>query len=429
MPPNICIILVVFLWEGDDFVEEQEQLQILAERFESYLTGSDKKYDSSQMINSIISTIVQYFDCDYNKLIEALESLAHMKNIDEYTKYSDVLNVFDVSNTTSQISVKGFLSKGSPIIFFYVGDNENPSGVIKTRFDDGSDFYSVEISNNPDALALFKKDDFKLANSYVFVDEFEYADDKCVATRNIYAETDASQKDMFKILDVADVADEHKNFMVLLNNAMNDKGIDLTKISGFGADILFLSFYDEVKNMCKNENLLPLGDLVYLINETIYPEKENFQIKESALISKINLSAANENENQQKKGTFDVVIDGKQCTYVIVKSEKYFSAEVYEGDKKVCGAMIISSADGFSFFRSNGDFAEDGISSFVINVSENKVKLMTIEGNQDKKKPCRKIETLVSFESDGAIKMTSFDSRESKVKKKKNIQTKVGLGE
>ena len=410
-------------------MSEQEKLLILAEKLESYLTNNEKKYDSSQMINSIISTIVQYFDCDYTKLIEALESLAHMREIDEFTKYSDVENIFDVSNSKNQIAVKGFISKGSPILFFYLGNNENPSGVVKTNFDEKTDVFSIEVSNNADALATYKKEDVNLSNSYVVVDEFEYSSDKCVTTRNIYAETDSSEKDMFRILDVSDIADEHKNFMVLLNNAMSRKGIDLTKLSGFGADILFLSFYDEIKKMCKNEELLPLADLVYLVNETIYPASQEVKVHNSKLISMIDSLSLEGSEKEQKKFSFNVEIDGKSYKYDVVRSEKYFSVEVFDGSVKVCGAMIVSSADGFSFFRSNGNFAEEEISSFVINVSDNKVKLMTIEGNQDKKKACRKIESLVSFASDGSIKLTSSDSKKAKVKKRKNAQVKVGLGE
>lgn len=414
-------------------MSEQEYLISLSEKLSSYLTNDDKKYDSTQMINSIITSIVQYFDCDYLKLIEALESLIHMRNIGEFTKYSDVENRFDISTTKRSLSVKGFLSKGKPILFFYIGDNENPHGIVKTISENGKDIYSVEISNNADVLANYKKDTSNLANSYIIVDEFEYASKECKVTKNVYAETDSTEKGMLKIMDIPDILDEHKNFIILLNNAMSDKGIDLTKISGFGADILFLSFYDEINNMCKDTKILPLKDLVYLINETIYPEKLQPQSTSSDLIDKLQFGETNNDSIEQKKFLFVRNVDGKELRYEVVKSEKYLSIEVFEGDVKICSSMIVSTADGFSFFRSSGNKQASAsfsdVPSFVINVSENKMKLMTIESGEIKKGDGRKFEALIVFENNGAIKLASSDSKVSKSKTKPKVTTNAGLGE
>ena len=393
------------------------------------MTNDDKKYDASQMIESVISSIVQYFSCDYAKLIDALESLIHMRDIDEYTKYSDIENTFDISDSKINVTVKGFLSKGKPILFFYVGDNENPSGIVKTSSEDKKDIYSIEISNSTEVLSSYKKDMADLTNSYVFVNEFAYEGDVCTTTHKILAETDSNNQMTFDVLDTAEVEDEHKNFIILLNNAMAKSGLNFSKLSGFGADILFLSFYDEVKNLCENDELLPLGDLIHIINETIYPEKKQIDGFNSVLVDAIGGESLVLDENQQKKFSFMINYAGKDYRYEIVKSEKYFSVEVFDGADKISGAMIVSSADGFSFIRSNGSLTSTDIASIVINVSENKLKFMTIDAGQDKKSKYRKIETVLSFSPDGAIKLESSDMKTQKVKKNKNVLSKVTLGD
>lgn len=396
---------------------EQEYLDVLAEKLSEYLTDDKKEYDSTQMINSIITSIIQYFDCDYQKLIDALDELIEMKNSNYSTKYAEEANKFDISNTT-KLSIKGFISKGHPILFFYYNDDPNPYGIVKAVSQEGKDVYSVEISNNSNALANYKKDKSSLDNCYVFVDEYEYEEGILKSTKNIYAKTvNNDVPGMFSYYDFPEYLEEYKNFLILLNNALSNSKIDISKMSGFGADILFLSFYDIVNELCGSANVLPLKDIVYLINQTIYDDKVVFGKPESDVLKQIDLVSIFGEDALQKRVCFDADVDGKNLRYEVVKSEKYLSVEVFDGDDKICGNIIVASPEGFSFFRSNtkNEIGEKFIPSFVINFSNDKIKFVTINDDFLKNKNGRRYETLISFEENGEMNISSSDEIYSRV--------------
>lgn len=409
-------------------MNEQDYLDVLAKRLNSYLTNEDKKYDSTLMINSIISSIIQYFECDYQKLIDAIETLNHMKNIGTFTRYSDVENVFDVSSQT-ELSVKGFLSKGKPILFFYKENDENPYGIIKTETKNGKDIYSIEISNNPDTLAYYKRDFVASGDTYVFAETYEYDSESLKTKRSVFAETgeDMGKLDVFSMTDSEK---EYRNLLLLIRNALSEN-LDFNEISGFGMDILFLSFYDSIKSLCKKESIFSLEDMLYLANETIYPENKNLVKPYSQLVNNIEKQKLIELEiGEQKKFSFVLNIDGKDIEYRIVRSEKYLSVDAFENDKKLSGYMIVSSVDGFSFFRLNGNYvdekSENYIPSFVIHFVGNQIKFMSIEDKENKSLPTKTFDTLITFGDDGKIKLESQDINISKVLKNQNLSVQVG---
>ena len=408
---------------------EQEYLTVLADRLEIYLTHEDKNYNSTQMINSIITSIIQYFDCDYQKLIDALDELIEMKNSNYSTKYAEEANKFDISNTT-KLSVKGFISKGHPVLFFYYNDDPNPYGVVKAVSQDGKDVYSVEISNNSESLSTYKRKDSVLDDSYVFVDEYEYSSEGFRSTKNVYAQAGKSkQLENLDFYNMPEIVDEYKNFVFLLYNAMGKNKADPTNISGFGADILFLSFYDIVKELCGNGNVLTLADIVYFINQTIYDGKGDVKKPDSKiadLVDEVEVS----NKALQKRVIFDTEIDGKILRYEVIKSEKYLSIEVYDEGEKICGAMIVASPDGFSLFRTNTKnlMVKDAITSFVINLSDNKIKFVTIDENIKNNESGRNFETIISFDKNGRMKLNSTDVILSKYDDKSPLVVSVQTG-
>ena len=408
---------------------EQEYLTVLADRLEIYLTHEDKNYNSTQMINSIITSIIQYFDCDYQKLIDALDELIEMKNSNYSTKYAEEANKFDISNTT-KLSVKGFISKGHPVLFFYYNDDPNPYGVVKAVSQDGKDVYSVEISNNSESLSTYKRKDSVLDDSYVFVDEYEYSSEGFRSTKNVYVQAGKSkQLENLDFYNMPEIVDEYKNFVFLLYNAMGENKADPTNISGFGADILFLSFYDIVKELCGNGNVLTLADIVYFINQTIYDGKGDVKKPDSKiadLVDEVEVS----NKALQKRVIFDTEIDGKILRYEVIKSEKYLSIEVYDEGEKICGAMIVASPDGFSLFRTNTKnlMVKDAITSFVINLSDNKIKFVTIDENIKNNESGRNFETIISFDKNGRMKLNSTDVILSKYDDKSPLVVSVQTG-
>lgn len=401
-------------------MNKEEDLQLLFTRLTSYLTNDNKKYDSTQMINSIISTIIQYFDCDYSKLADAIEVLNQMKQSDIHTKFADVYNKFDISGGTG-LSVKGFLSKGQPMLFFYLGDDENPYAIVKTETNGKVDRYSVELSNSPEVLSTYKKSSFDVKNdAFVVVEDYEYYLDKCRSTRNVYSETvPASKNHLIDISEFSDIAPEHKNFFKLLVNSMSSNGVDLSKVSPFGTDILFLSFYDTIKLLSGESKELPLEDLIYLINETLYSDRISLSKGDSELLSNMESASAIDTHNMQKKIVFDRFVDGHMLTYNIVKSEKYFSVEVFENNKKRSGAMIVGTSDGFSFIRNIAPSeSKEGkyVSSYVMNFSDRKIKFMTMSNDGLKSKNAgRTLEILLSFDKDGRIKLASTDASVAKI--------------
>ena len=410
-------------------MNKEEDLQLLFTRLSSYLTNDNKKYDSTQMINSIISTIIQYFDCDYTKLAEAIDVLNQMREGGIHTKFSDSLNRFDISGGT-ELSVKGFLSKGQPILFFYLGNSENPYAIVKTETDGKRDRYSVEISNSSDALSNYKKKNFKVKDdAFVVVEEYEYYLDKCRSARNVYAETvPDTQSQFLDVTGFGDVAYEHKNFFKLLVNAMGSNGVDFSKVSPFGTDILFLSFYDTIRLLSGESEELPLEDVMYLINETLYDDRIPLSKGNSVLLDTMQSASIIDTTNSQKKISFDRFIDGRMLTYNIVKSEKYLSIDVFENGKKHSGAMVVGTTEGFSYIRNIGESEstpEKYVSSYVMNFSEGKIKFMTMSNDASKNKNnSRNIEMVLSIDNSGRIKLASTDASISKIQK---IQTSQAI--
>ena len=129
-------------------------------------------------------------------------------------------------------------------------------------------------------------------------------------------------------------------------------------------------------------------------------------------------------EPLQKRLGFDLVVDGRSLRYDVVKSEKYLSVEVFDGKEKVCGIMIVASPEGFSFFRTNGknELGDKYIPSFVINFSENKIKFVTINDNFIKNKVGRKYETLISFNENGVMDLSSSDEIYSTVNTSEKVR-------
>ncbi len=395
-------------------MNEQETIELLHSKLSSYLTNDDKKYDSTQMINSIISTIIQYFECDKIKLAEALDNLIQMKNDERYVKFADKKNKFDISMST-KLSVKGFLSKGQPILFFYLGDDVNPYAIVKTSSEGGIDTYSVEISNNSQVLATYKKDDKFKGDEFVIVEEYKYFLDKCSTTRNVYAKTNLKNSaDSMDIQGLNDIDDEYANFFKLLVNAMTSSKLNFSKISGFGMDILFLSFYDTLLKLSAQERDFKMQDVIYLINDIVYKNMLSSTPPNSLLASAVDSIPTALYAENHKKTPFLMDVNGQTVQYDIVKSENYLSIDAVDDGKKKGSIMIIGTSDGFSFYRT---YAKSGYAQgeeiptpYVINFSKGKLKVVTIGDDAKKNKLGTHVEMVLNVSKNGEMKLGSTHS-------------------
>ena len=404
---------------------EQEYLKIISAKLDLYLKDVDRNYDSSKMTNSIISTIIQFFDCDYQKLISALDDLIIMKQSNHNMKFSDYDNKFDISDQMP-ISIKGFLSKGKPNLFFFMGDEEKPYAIVKTMANDFTDVYSVEISNNPISLTIYKKDASVMSDSYVYVEEYRYTGDECLSTKNMFAKTTPPKIGDISAIDFKNDSIEFFNFLTLLSAAMKNKNVDLSTISAFATDMMFINFYENLKNYNGNDKFLPVHDLIYLANKTLY-NYDTVKVSDSVIIDKIESTTFSEESDTQKKQVVDVNIEGKEYKLVVVKSEGYMSVDVFDGEEKVSGAIIIASADGFSLFKSVPDADSKNhkkdSAAYVFNVTRNQVRFMTVSDDKLMQNTNRAIDSFITFEEDGSIKLVSSDSEKIKIKPLKNKST------
>lgn len=400
---------------------QNELKEILCENLKRYLTNSKNNYDISQVIETIVFMVENYFDPDYKKFIDTLEFFIINKNENQDVKYSDYLNRIDISKS-SGFSVKGFLSKGSPMLFFYLGDDDNPCIKVKTSFDGKQDVYNIEISNNPQVLAKYKKGETEFNNAYVVDYEFVYGLKLFEKSKNIFAET-KTQEDIksLNVTDFNEISNEHKNFLVLLKNAIDSKCFNASNISNFGLNILLNSFYDEIKSLCLDEYNFSLENIVYLINATLYENCDDLTKPESIFLDFIDdVSYETEGAYQSKKVKLKIPVQERVIEYDIIKSEKYLSIDVVEQSRKKCGVMIISTGDGFSVCMSNRK-NKNNIKkpSFVLNFSENQIRLISI----DEKKASgenQSFEAVVSFEN-GFIKLNFSSADVQKIKNHKEL--------
>lgn len=362
-------------------MSEKEIRSLLFQKMNTYLTNNNQSYDASQIIETVISLIIDYFDCDLRKIIDALELFISNKESGRDIKFSDYYNRVDISNFAN-LSVKGFLSKGNPMLFFYFCDEENPFAKVKKLVEDGKDKFYIEISNSSQVLAQYKKGNMNFSNAYVIDYEFSFDENNIEKTKNVYAETKLIENASFlNKTDFSELADEYNNFLVLLGNAIGKNYIDISKISGFGLDILLLNFYDEIKSLCFDEYNLSLENILYLLNKTLYKDKLPLKKPKSPFLDFIENISIGEELGENRKVKIELPISEEVIEYDVIKSEKYLSIDVIEAEKKKCGMMVLSTENGFSLFVSNGEskYKHNKRPSFVMNFSDNQIKFMTID--------------------------------------------------
>ena len=319
------------------------------------------------------------------------------------------------------MSVKGFLSKDSPVLFFYVGDDENPCIKLKTNFESKQDAYIIELSNNPQVLAKYKKGETKFNNAFVVDYEFVYNSKFFEKVKNVFAETKLKEDAEFlNVVNFNGVSNEYKNFLILLKNSINMKGFDVSNISSFGLEVLEHSFYDEIKRLCLDDYNFSFENIVYLINKTLYDCDDELIKPESVFLDFIDdVYYETENYSQNKKVKLKIPASDKVVEYDVIKSEKYLCVDAVEQGRKKCGIMIISTGDGFSVCVSNQSVKNGGIKkpSFVINFSENQIRVMSID---TKKLSADNVsfESFITFDN-GFMKLNYSSGN---VKKIKNIK-------
>ncbi len=412
--------LVVFYNKGV-LVVDNELRNLLYEKLSLYLKNDSSKYDVSQVIETILLIIEKYFDPDYKKFINALELFYVNRIENQDVKFSDYLNRVDISKSNN-FSVKGFLSKGSPMLFFYIGDDDNPCIKLKTNFDEKQVIYSIELSNNPQVLAKYKKGENNFNNAFVVDYEFVYNSKVLERVKNVFAETKLVEDAMFlNITDFNDISNEYKNFLTLLKNSIDLNSFNTSNISSFGLEILLHSFYDEMKKLCLSDYNFSLENIVYLINKTLYENVEDLKKPESQFLDFIDdVSYETENISQNKKVKLKIPVSDKVVEYDITKSEKYLCIDAVEQGRKKCGIMIISTGDGFSVCVSNRSIKNGNVKkpSFVMNFSENQIRVMTIDANKANSEN-DSLEAFITFDN-GFMKLNYSDGVIKKLKNSKD---------
>lgn len=405
-----------FLLEGG-FVIDKEFRKLLNEKLNIYLANGFKVCEISQVSKTILSIIENYFDPDYKKFIESLDFFINNRNENQDIKYSDYLNKMDISSSNN-FSVKGFLSKGLPMLFFYMGDDDNPCIKVTTNFEKNQGVYNIELSNNPQVLAKYKKGGTGFNNAYVVDYEFVLGSKFIEKSKIVFAETKSKEEvDGLNVTDFSIISNEHKNFFNLLKNSINSKNFNVSNISRFGLNILLDSFYDEVKDLCFDEYNFSLENIVYLVNRTLYGDDINLNKPESMFLDFVDdVSYETENIGQNKKVKLKIPVHDRVVEYDVIKSEKYLSIDVVEFGRKKCGLMIISTGDGFSVCVTNRNVKSESNKkpSFVLNFSESQIRLISID---DKKQSGenKAFESVVSFDK-GFIKLNYSINDTKKIK-------------
>lgn len=394
---------------------EIEIQDLLNDKLKQYLLPKNKKLEIGQIVELINSQIIEMFNCDKEMLIDALDLFNRNLELNQNMKFADYLNKILISNS-GEIYVKGFLSKDNPMLFFYNGDDESPFAKITTEFLDGKEKYSLEVSNNSKVLANFKKGK-STSNSYLTNIDYIYSGTTIEKTRNVFAETKLVENS--KYLNVSDESaylQEHTNFLNLIRNVNQNNKIDLSEISGFSLAILFNNFYDEIKNLCYSKYNLSLENIIYLINATVYDDNNKFPLKtpNSKFVKMIESIDKTNETSQNRKLKIKIDRNSNAVEYDVIKSEKYLSIDVNENGKKQCGLMVISTADGFSAFVSNGKSRAQGKPAFVINFSAGQIKIMTID---DKVSRLKDSNFEMNVILDGKfLKFTSLSSKSENIK-------------
>lgn len=361
------------------------KLQNLHERLACYLESkSDVQYDE-ELYSMILNSIIENVEFDETKLARALDMLNRMKSNNVSTGFKQMNNMFDVSTQTSKTYVKGFLSKGLPILYFYRHGDELPFFKLKSVVDElGQERIKIETANAPKILTE-KTDKPKDSGSY-YLRVLDIIKKKDSFTYNNVTRAKAGADDLF-IISKDNFPDGYKLFYTFLQSAFENNGIELPdNMSATKFDFIFTELYEKVKKCIEDVPDFSMSDLLFIMHATInglqIDARElagdgTLEINANSLVART-IAASEYDENDRRKDYQSVHIRDKDAmTFHTVQASNYMSIDIAKGGVPYSAYVMGLTTNGFTLFKSNKSkdkSMNDDFAMLTFNLTDNMIK-------------------------------------------------------
>lgn len=350
------------------------KLQNLHERLACYLeSNNDVQYDEA-LYSMILSSIIENVEFDETKLVRALDMLNRMKNNRVSTEFQQMNNMFDVSTQTSKTFVKGFLSKGRPILYFYRHGEDLPFYKLKSVIDDfGQEKIKIETANTPSVLAERKHKAIDSGSYYLRV--LDITKHKNNFTYHNVTRARAGDDDLF-IISKDNFPDEYKLFYSFLQASLKNNGIELPdNMSATKFDFIFLELYEKIKKCIEDVPDFSMTDLLMIMHATINGQKVSMAdfSGDGTLETNINsmvartIAASEYDENNRKKDYRSRSIRAKdEILFHTVQASNYMSIDISRGGVPYSSYVMGLTNHGFTLFKSNKNQDKSANDDFVM---------------------------------------------------------------
>ncbi len=395
------------------------EVQNLHERLACYFSGNDAPIDES-LCDVILEAILENVEIDVSRLSVALEWLDQLKAQNKSTDFRQVDNMFDVSTQTSKTYVKGFMSKGLPILYFYKSGDKLPFFKIKSVLGNSTKAVKIETASSAKVLAEYKNKPIE--------DDIFYL--KTIDVVSGAGGIETTQKTRMKagnqdpiIVSKSSYSDEYKLFFDFIQNALKNNGIDVPDtMSAVKFECVFLELYERLKKCVGEVEDFTMTDLVMMMNSVIndkyFDEKivvgdGTLRHNNMSLVARAIASSGYSEKNRRATYYATGENSQEQDVFSVVKASNYASIDIKRKDAPYVSYMMGMTNQGFTLFKSyrgqnkeKGDFA-----MLTFNLTDNLFRLSASYEKVVNSKPAEDVIMRVS--NNGEIELSTVSYTET----------------
>lgn len=410
------------------------KVQNLHERLTCYF-DNNKSQTNKALFDMVMNTIIENVDFDVSKLSRALEMLDRMKENNDSTEYKHFNNMFDVSTQASKTYVKGFLSKGFPMLYFYRQGEDLPFFKIKSLADDsGKNMIRIETASSAEALSEYKNGSIEQDSFYVKV--IDIKNEKDGYSYNTSTRAKAGKEDPF-VMPKDNFPDEYKLFYSFLQGALESNGYDAPDTMGAAKfDFIFLELYEKIKKCVGDVKDFTMADLMLLMNATINSQPLNavgfvddgtMQINENSFVARA-IAELDYDENNRKNKFYSKDLSTKDYyEFSTVQAINYLSVDIMKNGSPYSSYMMGKTHNGFTLFKSNRGADKSKGNDFAMltfNLTDNMFKFAASYDETSHSKSNEEI--IMKIMPDGELALSS-DIKRFKTKKQPDIVRQVAM--
>lgn len=360
-------------------MKREELQQEIKDSLKNYFGEKDLYIDS--IVDSFSSLIFKYADCDYEKVLMALEDicLVPKENLEEENHQ----HVYDVSRDGgSKMELKTFYHKGLPVLYFC--KNGEATSFFK--------FKKERKNGNLIFRAKYKSDELEQSNAETFTESYTFIDSGVFYSSSQNKFAVAPTRD--KVVSVKEFSTEQREFLETIKTCLAGNGVKFSgRLSREGAKLLFGDVYKKTKQTTGFDEELQLNEVLRILLETVY---DNSRLSQASV--RIGQSGGNPFEFLSNRG--------EPLKVSVSRSGEHLSMETMNSeDKKTAVYMIFKTNEGFTIYRNYmgtmQNFEKD-LSTITINLSEDTLRV-SVHGNGGIIHP---IEFITKFNADGKIEFS-----------------------